>query len=252
MNGFRGLLEKEIVRFWRVAFQTIAAPVLTTFLYLLVFSHILSEKVYVFEGVSYVEFLIPGLVMMSVLQNSFANSSSSLIQSKVTGNLLLIVLPPISPLAFFNAYVCASVIRGLLIGAGVLATGIFFVPTLTPASPFLLLLFAVLGGIMTGALGIIAGLWAEKFDQLGMFQNFIIMPLTFLSGVFYSIQSLPDFWRGLSSFNPFLYMIDGFRRGFFAQGDIPLTTSLLVTVTLTIAVSWLALHLVRTGYKIKT
>ena len=252
MNGFLGVFQKEILRFWRVAFQTIAAPVLTTFLYLLVFSHILSGRIETFDNVLYVEFLVPGLVMMSVLQNSFSNSSSSLIQSKVTGNLLLLVLPPISPLAFFCGYVFAGVVRGLVIGAGVLVTGFIFAPGLSVASPWLLAIFAVMGGVMTSSLGVIAGLWAEKFDQMGMFNHFIIMPLTFLAGVFYSIQSLPPFWRMLSSFNPFLYMIDGFRRGFFAQGDIDMRVALVVTATATVVVGWLALRLVRSGYKMKT
>ena len=252
MSGFYGLLQKEILRFWRVVFQTIGAPVLSTFLWLLIFSHVLGDRIKVLEGLTYAEFLIPGLVMMAVLQNSFANSSSSLIQSKVSGNLLLLVLPPITPLEFFGAYMAASLIRGVVVGAGVLIAGLLFVPTVLPAAPLVVLLFALLGGMMSGALGIIAGLWAEKFDQLGMFTNFIIMPLTFLSGVFYSIHSLPPAWRTLSQFNPFLYMIDGFRRGFFDQGDVSLGVSLAVTVAMTAAVSLAALHLVKIGYKIKT
>lgn len=252
MTGFAGLLQKEVLRFWRVVFQTVGAPVLSTFLWMLVFSHVLSERVQVLEGLTFVEFLIPGLVMMSVLQNSFANSSSSLIQSKVTGNLLLVLLPPISARAFFCAYAGASVIRGLVVGIGVLVSGILFAPTVLPNSPLLVLLFALLGALMTGSLGIIAGLWAEKFDQIGMFTNFIIMPLTFLSGVFYSIHSLPPFWRTMSQFNPFLYMIDGFRHGFFNQGDIPLVHSLAVTCLVTAGVSCWAFYLVKIGYKIKT
>ena len=252
MSGFYGLLQKEILRFWRVVFQTVGAPVLSSFLWMLVFSHVLGGRAQVLEGLTFVEFLIPGLVMMSVLQNSFANSSSSLIQSKVTGNLLLVVLPPITPAAFFGAYVLASVFRGLVVGAGVLAGGILFVPSAVPELPHVVLLFAVLGGTMTGALGLVAGLWAEKFDQIGMFTNFIIMPLTFLSGVFYSIHSLPPFWNTLSRFNPFLYMIDGFRYGFFEQSDVSPVLSLLVTAAAAAAVSGLAFYLVRIGYKIKT
>ena len=251
MSGFYGLLHKEVLRFWRVIFQTVGAPVLATFLWMLIFSHVLSDRVRVLEGLTYAEFLIPGLVMMSVLQNSFANSSSSLIQSKVAGNLILIMLPPITPLAFFLAYICACIIRGLTVGAFVLIGGILFAPSVIPAAPHVVLLFAILGGMMAGSLGIIAGLWAEKFDQIGMFTNFIIMPLTFLSGVFYSIHTLPPFWKTLSQFNPFLYMIDGFRWGFFHQSDISLSVSLAVTATVTAAVSLWAMHLVKIGYKIK-
>ena len=252
MSGFYGLLQKELLRFWRVAFQTIAAPVLSALLWMAVLSHAVGERASPGCELPFVEFLIPGLVMMSVLQNSFSNSSSSLIQSKLTGNLLLIVLPPISSRAFFLAYAGASVIRGLMVGVGVLAAGVLFAPDALPQSPMTVLIFAILGGLAAGSLGIIAGLWAEKFDQIGMFTNFIILPLTFLSGVFYSIDSLPPFWRTLSHFNPFFYMIDGFRHGFFDCGDVSLPVALSSTAAMTVAVSWLALHLIHRGYKIKT
>ncbi|MGU9951365.1 MAG: ABC transporter permease [Gammaproteobacteria bacterium WSBS_2016_MAG_OTU1] len=252
MGGFYGLLQKEVLRFWRVVYQTIGAPVLATLLWMLVFSHVLGERVQVWGGLSYTEFLIPGLVMMAVLQNAFSNSSSSLIQSKIAGNIILMILPPITPLAFFAAYTSACVLRGLLVGAGVMAAGIWFEPSALPQSPHIVILFALLGGTMAGALGLVVGLWAEKFDQIGLFTNFIIMPLTFLSGVFYSISTLPPFWRTISQFNPFLYMIDGFRWGFYNQGDIPLLYSIIATTVMTAAVSWLAWYLVKIGYKMKT
>ena len=254
MTGCAGLLKKETLRFWRVSFQTIGAPVLTTLLFLLVFSHILAERVRVFpeSGVGYVEFLAPGLVMMSVLQNAFSNSSSSLIQSKVSGNLPLILMPPISTRAFFLAYVGASLIRGLVVGAGVLVAALVFAPSRPPAEPWWILVFAVLGGLMMGSLGIVAGLWAEKFDQTAMFQNFVIMPLTFLSGVFYSINSLPEIWRELSRFNPFFYMIDGFRRGFVGASDVSPHLSLGVAALVTAATALLAARMIHVGYKIRS
>ena len=254
MTGCAGLFKKETMRFFRVAFQTIGAPVLTTLLYLLVFSHILAERVRVFPdaGVGYVEFLAPGLVMMSVLQNAFSNSSSSLIQSKVSGNLQLILMPPISTRAFFIAYVGASLIRGLVVGAGVLLAALLFAPSRAPEEPLWILVFALLGGCMMGALGVVAGLWAERFDQSAMFQNFVIMPLTFLSGVFYSIQSLPEFWNSLSRLNPFFYMIDGFRRGFFGASDVSPHLSLLVTVLVTAATAAWAARMIHVGYKIRS
>ena len=254
MTGCWGLLKKETLRFWRVAFQTIGAPVLTTLLYLMVFSHILAGRARAFPevGADYVEFLAPGLVMMSVLQNAFSNSSSSLIQSKVSGNLPLILMPPISARAFFIAYVGASLIRGLVVGAGVMIAALIFAPSRAPAEPWWILIFALLGGVMMGALGVVAGLWAEKFDQSAMFQNFVIMPLTFLSGVFYSIKSLPEFWGTMSRFNPFFYMIDGFRRGFFGASDVPPLTSLLVTLLVTTATALLAARLIHVGYKIRS
>ena len=252
MTGCVGLLKKETLRFWRVAFQTIGAPVLTTLLFLMVFSHILAERVRVFPDVSYVEFLAPGLVMMSVLQNAFSNSSSSLIQSKVSGNLALILMPPISTRAFFLAYVGASMIRGLTVGAGVMVAALLFAPSRPPVEPWWIFAFAILGGCMMGSLGVVAGLWAEKFDQTAMFQNFVIMPLTFLSGVFYSINSLPEFWGTLSRFNPFFYMIDGFRRGFFGASDVSPLLSLTVTVFVAAATAALAARLIHTGYKIRS
>jgi ABC-2 type transport system permease protein len=217
--AFRTLLVKEMLRFWKVSFQTIAAPVLTSVLYLLVFGHVLEERVEALPGVSYTSFLIPGLVMMSVLQNAFANSSSSLIQSKIMGSLIFILLPPFSHWQLFGAYVAAAVVRGVVVGAGVFLITAWFAPP-SFAAPLWSLVFAVLGAGMLGSLGLIAGVWADKFDQLAAFQNFIVMPATFLSGVFYSVHGLPPFWQTVSHFNPFFYMIDGFRYGFFAQSDV--------------------------------
>ena len=250
MIGFYTLFNKEVQRFWKVSLQTILAPMLTTLLYLLIFSHVLEEHVQIYPGVAYTVFLIPGLVMMAVLQNAFANSSSSLIQSRVTGNIVFVLLSPLSYREVFLAYVLASVVRAAAVGTGVyLVTWCFFdVPLRSLSWVFL---FAVLGSAFLGTLGIIAGIWAEKFDQLAAFQNFIILPLTFLSGVFYSIHSLPPFWQGLSQFNPFFYMIDGFRYGFFGVSDVSPYLSFGIVVTCFMAVSWLTLRMLRTGYKLR-
>ena len=250
MNGVRTLLYKEVLRFWKVGFQTVAAPVLTAVMYLLIFGHVLSDKVQVFDNVGYTRFLIPGLVMMSVLQNAFANSSSSLVQSKITGNLVFLLVTPLSHWAWFAAYVGASVVRGLCVGLGVFAVTVWFAPP-GLAQPLWILVFALLGAGMLGALGLIAGLWADKFDQMAAFQNFIIMPMTFLSGVFYSIGSLPPFWQGISHLNPFFYMIDGFRRGFFGVSDVSPWLSLAIVGTAFVVVSGIALELLRRGYKIR-
>jgi ABC-2 type transport system permease protein len=250
MGGFYTLFYKEILRFWRVAFQTVAAPVLTALLYLMIFSHALSRHVDVFPGVGYTAFLIPGLVMMSMLQNAFANTSSSLIQSKITGNIVFLLLPPLSHLEFFTAYVLAAVVRGLVVGVGVFAVTLWFdLPALS--HPLWALAFAVLGCAVLATLGLIAGIWADKFDQLAAFQNFLIMPLTFLSGVFYSIHTLPPFWRGLSHANPVFYMIDGFRYGFFGQSDAPPLLSLAVVSGGLLVLMALALRLLRAGYKLR-
>lgn len=250
MTGWQALFYKEVLRFWKVSFQTVAAPVLTAVLYMLIFGHVLEDHVKVYDKVSYTAFLVPGLVMMSVLQNAFANSSSSLIQSKIMGNLVFVLLTPLSPLSWLIAYVGSSIARGLAVGAGVMAvTWWFGKPGLV--APLWILVFAILGAGMLGALGLIAGLWAEKFDQMAAFQNFIIMPMTFLSGVFYSIHSLPAFWQGVSHLNPFFYMIDGFRYGFFGVSDVSPWLSLGIVGTATLFVSAIALHLLRIGYKIR-
>lgn len=249
MIGFRTLLYKEVLRFWKVGFQTVAAPVLTAMLYLLIFSHVLDSHVQV-NGVRYAAFLIPGLVMMSLVQNAFANSSSSLIQSKITGSVVFVLLPPISYGEFFLAYVTAAVLRGLMVGVGVLVVTGLFAP-LTYVAPLWIVVFAVLGGGILGAFGMIAGIWADKFDQLAGFQNFLIMPLTMLSGVFYSIHSLPDVWQQVSHLNPVFYMIDGFRYGFFGVSDVPPETSLAVVASTFVVVSASTLALLRSGYKLR-
>ena len=250
MIGFQTLLLKEILRFWKVAFQTIAAPVLTALLYLLIFSHVLAGSSATFAGVSYDQFLIPGLAMMSMLQNAFANTSSSLIQSKITGNILFILLPPLSHWNFYAAYLIAAVVRALVVGLGVFLVGLFVV-NVPVHSVVWIVVFALLGSGLLAALGIIAGLWADKFEQLAAFQNFIIMPLTFLSGVFYSIRSLPGFWQGLSHVNPFFYMIDGFRYGFFGKSDVSVWLSLGVTAGAFFCLSAVTLYLLKSGYKLR-
>jgi ABC-2 type transport system permease protein len=252
-GGWRTLFYKELLRFWKVSFQTVAAPVLTALLYLLIFSHVLESRVTVFGGsVRYTTFLVPGLVMMSVLQNAFANSSSSLIQSKITGNLIFVLLPPLSPTDLFLAYVLGAVVRGVAVGMGVYLVTLWFDPSLSQlAHPLWTLAFAFLGSAILGTLGLIAGIWAEKFDQLAAFQNFLIMPLTFLSGVFYSIHSLPPFWQGLSRFNPIFYMIDGFRYGFFGQGDVAPEVSLAIVGACALGLAGLTLALLASGWKLR-
>lgn len=251
MSGWQTLLYKEVLRFWKVAFQTVAGPVLTAMLYLLIFGHALESHVKVYDQVSYTAFLVPGLAMMSLLQNAFANSSSSLIMSKVMGNLVFILLTPLSYMNWFVAYVGAAVIRGLVVGLGVFAVSALFTDV-SFVAPLWILVFAVLGAALMGTLGLIAGLWAEKFDQLAAFQNFVVMPMTFLSGVFYSIHSLPPFWQSVSHLNPFFYMIDGFRFGFFGVSDVSPWLSLSVVGASLAVVSAVAVYLLRTGYKIRS
>lgn len=252
-RGAWTLFRKEVLRFWKVSFQTIAAPVLTALLYLLIFSHALEAHVAVFDGrVRYTDFLVPGLVMMSVLQNSFANASSSLIQSKVTGNLVFVLLAPLTPQGLFAAYVAGAMVRGVVVGAGVYAVTLAMAPALlSPAHPWWVVVFALLGSAILGTLGLLAGIWADKFDQLAAFQNFIVVPLTFLSGVFYSIHSLPPVWQSASRFNPFFYMIDGFRFGFFGLSDAPPLASLAIVAGFAFSLAGVALVLIGRGWKLR-
>ncbi|MCU6500780.1 ABC transporter permease [Rugamonas sp. A1-17] len=249
-TGFRTLVYKETLRFWKVATQTVAAPILTAMLYLLIFGHVLEGRVTVYSDVSYTAFLIPGLVMMSVLQNAFANSSSSLIQSKITGNLVFVLLTPLSHWEIFSAYVIAAMVRGIVVGFGVFVVTAWFAH-LSFTAPLWIVVFALLGAAILGTMGLIAGIWAEKFDQLAAFQNFLIMPLTFLSGVFYSIHSLPPFWLTVSHLNPFFYMIDGFRYGFFGQSDVNPLVSVSIVSAFLVVLALLAIRLLRSGYRLR-
>jgi len=249
-TGFWALFVKEIRRFYSVVVQTVFAPVVSTLLYLLVFGQVIDSQIEIYSGLSYSQFLIPGLVMMAVLQNAFSNTSSSLIQSKMHGNLTFVLLSPISPFELYLAFVAASIVRGLAVGLGILVIGIMWFD-LTWLQPLWIIVFAILSAAMMGGLGMLAGIVSEKYDHLAAFQNFIIMPLTFLSGVFYSIHALPDVWQQASHFNPFFYMVDGFRYGFFEQSDVSVYLSLAVTSFFVVLVSSINLILLNKGVKIR-
>ena len=248
--GCWALLVKEIRRFYSVSVQTVFAPIISSLLFLLIFGQVVSSEISAFSEVSYSQFLIPGLVMMTILQNAFANSSSSLIQSKVYGNLSFVLLSPLSPLEFYIAFVVASIVRGFAVGVGVFLVGwlAFDVPL---HSISIILVFAILGSALMGSIGIAAGILADKYDQLAAFQNFLIVPLTFLSGVFYSIKSLPEIWQFISHFNPFFYMVDGFRYGFFGQSDASIWFSLFATISFFLLITMINLILLFKGVKIR-
>jgi len=250
LAGFWTLFRKEWLRFWRVRVQTVLAPMLTALLYLLVFSHALRSVVEPYPGVPYAAFLVPGLAMMSVLQNAFANSSSSLMQSKIQGSIVFVLLPPLSHREFFAAYLLAAIARGLVVGAGVFLFTVWFVD-IRVAHPLWVLVFALGGSAVMGVLGIIAGLCSNKVDELAVFQNFIILPLTFLSGVFYSVHSLPPAWQVATHLNPIFYMIDGFRHGFFGVHDVSPWVSLAVVGGFFAVLSALTLWLLSIGYKLR-
>ncbi|MBE9563009.1 MAG: ABC transporter permease [Proteobacteria bacterium] len=248
--GLYTLFGKEVKRFTKVGTQTILAPIVTVLLYLLVFGSVLEDRVEIYTGINYTAFLIPGLIMMSIIQNAFANSSSSLYQSKMTGSLVFMLLPPLSSFEFYLAFTAAAILRGLVVGIGVWIATFWFV-ILPIHNIWLLLAFAVLGSLVLGALGLVGALWADKWDHLSAFQNFLILPLTFLSGVFYRIDALPEPWEKISYYNPFFYMIDGFRYGFFGISEIEIGVSLLIVSIFAITVSFFSLWLLHIGYKIR-
>ncbi|MEK6749346.1 MAG: ABC transporter permease [Pseudomonadota bacterium] len=249
-RGFYTLFAKEVWRFMKVAVQTVLTPVVTAVLYLVVFAHVLEEHVQVYPGVTYTAFLIPGLIMMSVIQNAFANSSSSLIQSKMNGNIVFVLLAPISSLEFYLAFVLAAIARGVMVGVVLYAVALGFADLPVPHLG-MLLAFGVLGSGLLGALGLIGGIWADKYDQLAAFQNFLILPLSFLSGVFYSLYSLSPFWQTVSRFNPFFYMIDGVRYGFLGVSDVSPYQSLWIISLFFIAISVVAWFMIERGYKLR-
>ncbi|QRN41381.1 MAG: metal-dependent hydrolase [Neisseriaceae bacterium] len=252
LYGIYTLFKKEVLRFSKVGLQTLGAPIVSSLLYLLIFSNVLQDKINIYPGVSYMQFLIPGLIMMGIMQNAFANTSSSLIQSKIAENIIFILLPPLSNLGFFIAFVGAALIRGLMVGLGIFICALIFVPTIPIYGLLWIVLFAIISGATLGTLGLIAGIVAEKFDQTSLFQNFIIMPLTFLSGVFYSIQKLPTFWYTISQVNPFFYLVDGFRYGFFGQSDIQPSISLEISLVFFMSLTIIAILVLKSGYKLRS
>jgi ABC-2 type transport system permease protein len=249
-RGLAVLFLKEVRRFLKVVVQTVATPVITSLLYLVVFRQVLEEHVEVFPGVPYTAFLVPGLVMMAVIQNAFANSSSSLIQAKMNGNVVFMLIAPLSAMDMFIAYVTAAVVRGALVGAGVLLAAWWFVAV--PLQHWhWILAFALLGGAILGTMGLIAAIWADNYDKLSAFSNFVILPLSFLSGVFYSIDSLPPPWSQASHFNPFFYLIDGFRYGFIGASDVSPWLSLAVAGGFCLLVGGVCVAMLASGYKLR-
>ena len=247
-SGCYTLFIKEIRRFYSVILQTVGAPVVTALLYMLVFGQVLAGQT--IEGVRAVEFLVPGLMMMSIIQNSFANTSSSITQSKIMGNLVFLLMSPLSAFEIYLAYIGASLVRAVLVAVVLYVVTQFFV-TVPIHEPLLMLVMLIFSGGTLAVMGLIAGILANKFDHLAAFQNFFILPMSFLSGVFYSIQNLPPFWQQASYFNPFFYMIDGFRHGFFGVGDANPLVSLIVAALFFAVVSAIAVTMLARGYKIR-
>ena len=249
-RGTYTLFAKEVSRFMKVAVQTIVTPIITILLYLLIFSSVLSKQIELYKGVGYSTFLIPGLIMMAILQNSFANNSSSLFQSKLNGNIVFMLLAPLSGLEIYIAYTASAIFRGLLVGIGawIVSCGFEVIPVY---NPFIMIAFALMGSGILGSFGMIAAICADKWDHIAAFQNFVVLPLSFLSGAFYSINTLPSLWQKISMFNPFLYVIDGFRYGFLGQSDISIILSFSVTACFLVLIGFISLWLLHSGYKLR-
>lgn len=251
--GLKTLVQKEMERFFNVYMQTIIAPIVTLLLFFTVFSIALGGGAEGREilGVPYMYFLAPGLLMMTMAQNAFANSSSSLIIAKVQGTIVDVLMPPLSSLEILIGLMIGATVRGMMIGIiGALILALF---VHVPVSNIgLIILYAVLGNMMMGALGILGGLWAEKFDHLAAISNFVITPMTFLAGTFYALTALPVAWQGIALLNPFFYMIDGFRAGFIGVAEASIGFGLMLMLGFTILLIIAAYTLLKTGYKIKS
>lgn len=250
-RGLTTLVRKEVGRFLNVYTQTIAAPVITTLLFYAVFALALGGVTRTIGGIPYLEFLAPGLIMMTMVQNAFANTSSSIVISKVQGNIVDVLMPPLSPFELFSGYVIGGILRGLVVGVAAGVTILLFVP-FSIHSALHIFGFALLGTMMLSSLGIAGGIWSQKFDHIAAVTNFIVTPLTFLSGTFYSIESLPGVWQTLAHYNPFFHMIDGFRYGFtgHSDGDPLVGMAMLAVVNLLLMV--LCHWMLRSGYRVKS
>lgn len=247
---FRTLLLKEIRRFLRVISQTVFTPIITASLYLFIFGATLGERISVLEGFNYAEFVVPGLILMGVINNSFANCASSLFMSRYLGNIVDLLVTPISPPQFIMAYTLAAMIRGLLVGTIVWIVSLFFAD-LPWTSPFAVVAMAALTSFLFAQFGLLAAIYSNSFDSLSMFTNFLILPLIYLGGVFYPISLLPQPWSELSHLNPIFYLIDGFRHALIGVGDLPLWLSFTVGGGMTLVVFTWAAILIGKGYRLR-
>jgi len=250
-QGLKTLYLREVRRFWKVGMQTVAAPVVTTLLYMMIFVVAMKGGRSSYLGVGFGEFVAPGLIMMAILNNAFANTSSSLIQSKIMGTSSDFLMPPLSPLELLVGFGLGAATRGIVVGA-VTAVCVAFFTHIGFAQIWAIVFFGAFASLLMGLVGIIAGLWSEKFDHLAAVQNFIIMPMTFLSGTFYEITRLPEPFQSASHFNPFFYLIDGFRYGFIGHSEGNVWIGVGMTLGLTAVLALVSLRLFTTGWRLKT
>lgn len=242
---------KEVHRFWKVGFQTLVAPMVTTLLFLAVFTLALGRAVESIKGVPFEVFLAPGLMMFAIIQNSFANTSSSMLILKIQGSIVDLLMPPLTAAELTIGFIAGSVTRGIAVGT-LVGLVMYAFTDMTIVNPWIVLFHGISASVMLSLLGLITAIWADKFDNIASITNFVIVPLSFLSGTFYSIDRLPEFWQGLATLNPFFYMIDGFRSGFIGTSDAPILTGIIVITVLNVAL-WIACHtMFARGYKLKS
>jgi ABC-2 type transport system permease protein len=247
---FWTLVKREVLRFMAVSVQTLVTPVITASLYLLVFGVSLGSRIQLHPDLSYIQFVVPGLILMGVVNNAFANSSSSIFFSRYIGNIVDLLVTPLSPAQFLGAYTLAAVFRGALVGIATLGVSLFF--TSLPFSfPLTALIMIFLASFVFAQFGIIAGIYSNTFDNISMYTNFLILPLIYTGGLFYPVSELPPFWRWVSLVNPLTYMIDGFRKAMIGVGSTPLWLDFTVTLSLAVVFFLWAWWLIRSGYKLR-
>jgi ABC-2 type transport system permease protein len=249
-RGLWTLYVREVRRFLKVYTQTLLAPVITSLLFLAIFNLALGRSVDAIGGVPFLQFLTPGLIMMMIAQNAFANTSSSLLIAKIQGNIVDILMPPIGAAELMIAYVISGVTRGVVVGIVTLAAMYLFVP-ITIHHLGVIVFFTLAASLMMSMLGVLAGLWAEKFDHIAAITNFVVTPLSFLSGTFYSIERLPELFQTMALFNPLFYMIDGFRYGFTDRADASLLIGASVLIVVNVVLWLVTARLLAIGYKLK-
>lgn len=242
---------KEVHRFWKVGFQTLVAPVVTTLLFLAVFTLALGGAVKVVKDVPFEVFLAPGLIVFAIIQNSFANTSSSMLILKIQGSIVDLLMPPLTAGELAIGFIAGSVTRGVMVGF-LVGLAMYLFTGLTVVNPWIVIFHGVSASVMLSLLGLVTAIWAEKFDNIASITNFVITPLSFMSGTFYSIDRLPGFWRDLAEFNPFFYMIDGFRSGFIGTSDAPVLTGIIVITSLNVVLWVVCYEMFRRGYKLKS
>ncbi|GAB6137220.1 ABC transporter permease [Halanaerobaculum tunisiense] len=253
MNNFTSfytLVKREVWRFSKVATQTVFAPLISTSLYLIIFSYSFRNRAVTGYEIDYINFIVPGLIMMSLIRNSFANTSSSLMIAKYNGSIIDLLLAPISYLELSLGLMIGGIARGVLVAITIYLISVFFYGGSVYAVSLLIIFILLVAGIFS-LLGIIAGLWADSFDQVSIFSNFFITPLTFLSGVFYSVKNLPGIWSQVSLFNPVFYMVDMTRYAFLGISDVNPLFSVTIVTLFFISLLVLVTYLLKIGYKIR-